>query len=242
GMGTTVVAFLLSPGLEAWVAHVGDSRAYRSRAGQLEPLTSDHSVVAEMLRRGLISAEEAETHPRRNEILRSVGVLPGVDVESASVNVEPGDCILLCSDGLSAVVQDEEIERIVDAEAPEEAGEKLIRLANERGGPDNITVQLVSIPAAIARPARTGASAASDRGSPGRGITLALILVALAAGFFLAWRMARAEACLAGAAPAPFERETIDPAMASRVPSTLPSRVAAAAPRRPAAAPDRRRS
>jgi protein phosphatase len=242
GMGTTVVAFLLSPGLEAWVAHVGDSRAYRSRGGHLEPLTSDHSVVAEMLRRGLISAEEAETHPRRNEILRSVGVLPGVDVEIASVDVEPGDCIVLCSDGLSGVIRDEEIARIVNAEAPEEAGETLVRLANERGGPDNITVQLLSIPAANARSERTGAGAGPDRRSPGRGLTIAWILAALAAGAFFAWRMSRAEASPPDSAPIPVGADAIDPPIASLGPSTLRSREVGATPRSPGAAPDRRRS
>lgn len=242
GMGTTVVAFLLSPGLEAWVAHVGDSRAYRSRAGHLEPLTSDHSVVAEMLRRGLISAEEAETHPRRNEILRSVGVLPGVEVEIASVEVEPGDCIVLCSDGLSGVVRDEEIARVVEAEAPGEAGETLVRLANERGGPDNITVQLLTIPAANGRSMRIGMGATSDGRSRGRGITIALILAALAAGVFFAWQTARAETSPPGSVPTPDGTLTADPAMSSRAPSTPPSHLAAAAPRSPGAAPDRRRS
>jgi protein phosphatase len=147
GMGTTVVAFLLDPRQRGSVAHVGDSRAYRYRRGRLEPLTIDHSVVAEMHRRGLLSAEEAATHPRRNEILRSVGVLPEVEVETADVEVSPGDRFVLCSDGLSGVVSDEEIAAIVQSKPPEAAVEALVELANERGGPDNITVQILLIPA-----------------------------------------------------------------------------------------------
>ena len=147
GMGTTVVAFHLDARGRGTVAHVGDSRAYRYRNGRLEPLTTDHSVVAEMQRRGLLSADEAAVHPRRNEILRSVGVLPDVEVEVAAVDVHPGDRFVLCSDGLSGVVTDDQIAAVVQAESPEGAVDTLIRMANERGGPDNITVQILSIPA-----------------------------------------------------------------------------------------------
>jgi protein phosphatase len=146
GMGTTVVAFVLDPNLRGTVAHVGDSRAYRYRKGQLEPLTTDHSVVSEMQRRGLISAEEAATHPRRNEILRSVGILPEVVIDVATVGVAPGDRFVLCSDGLSAVLSDAEIATAVQAGTPSSAVDALIQTANERGGPDNITVQILSIP------------------------------------------------------------------------------------------------
>jgi protein phosphatase len=150
GMGTTVVAFLLDSRRRGSVAHVGDSRAYRYRRGRLEPLTIDHSVVAEMHRRGLISTEEAANHPRRNEILRSVGVLPNVEVEVAAVEISPGDRFVLCSDGLSGVVSDDEIAAIVQSNPPEEAVDLLVRMANERGGPDNITVQVLLIPASEA--------------------------------------------------------------------------------------------
>jgi len=146
GMGTTVVAFVLETHHRATVAHVGDSRAYRCRRGQIEALTTDHSVVAEMQRRGLISADEAAIHPRRNEILRSVGILPEVDVDVARVRVAPGDRFVLCSDGLTGVVSDDEIAAVVQAESPATAVDILIQMANERGGPDNITVQVVSIP------------------------------------------------------------------------------------------------
>ena len=151
GMGTTVVAFLLDADGRGSVAHVGDSRAYRLRRGRLEALTTDHSVVAEMLRRGVLTAEEAAYHPRRNEILRSVGVLESVDVEVGSVELEAGDWILLCSDGLCGVVSDAEIEEVLVAAASapqplERAADALVDLANECGGPDNVTVALLALP------------------------------------------------------------------------------------------------
>jgi protein phosphatase len=103
-----------------------------------------------MQRRGLITAEEAVVHPRRNEILRSVGVSARVEVEVRAVEVASGDRFLLCSDGLSGVIRDEEIATIVSTQPPEAAVEALIRVANERGGPDNITVQILSVPSSLA--------------------------------------------------------------------------------------------
>jgi PPM family protein phosphatase len=149
GMGTTVVAFVIDARMRGTVAHVGDSRAYRYRQGQLEPLTTDHSVVAEMQRRGFLSAEEAAAHPRRNEILRSVGVQPEVDVEVARVEIAAGDRFLLCSDGLSGVLNDDEIAAVVQSQAPQQAVDSLVGMANERGGPDNITVQILSVPTSM---------------------------------------------------------------------------------------------
>lgn len=176
GMGTTVVAFLLDAAGRGTVAHVGDSRAYRLRGGRLEPLTTDHSVVAEMLRRGVLTAEEAAYHPRRNEILRSVGVLPEVDVEVGSVELAVGDWILLCSDGLCGVVSDAEIEEVLVAAASdpnplETAADSLVELANECGGPDNVTVQLLALlpgwqPCARTSTGTTGEIPASGGESP----------------------------------------------------------------------------
>lgn len=170
GMGTTVVALLLDPTGRATVAHVGDSRCYRLRDRRLEPLTQDHSVVAEMLQRGVLTPEEAAYHPRRNEILRSVGVLRDVDVEVAPVDVAVGDWFLLCSDGLCGVVSDAEVEEVLVASAsPEDAVAALVDLANECGGPDNVTVQVLSVEAAPAgdRPnaAHAGRASAPASGS-----------------------------------------------------------------------------
>jgi PPM family protein phosphatase len=164
GMGTTVVALLLDPACRATVAHVGDSRCYRLRDRRLEPLTQDHSVVAEMLQRGVLTPEEAAYHPRRNEILRSVGVLRDVEVEVAPVDVALGDWFLLCSDGLCGVVSDAEIEEVLVATtSPEDAVAALVDLANDCGGPDNVTVQILAIEAA-----KAGARPVEER--PDRGI------------------------------------------------------------------------
>lgn len=202
GMGTTVVAFLLSARGRGTVAHVGDSRCYRYRQGRLDPLTIDHSVVAEMHRRGLISADEAAVHPRRNEILRSVGVLSEVDVDVEDVEVAPGDRFLLCSDGLSGVVGDDEIAAVVQAETPDGAVDTLIRMANERGGPDNITVQILSIPADASEgdPEATAPVELSEVGIEAiesrrrarkqmRQVGLVVGVIAIALGAWLVWRL-----------------------------------------------------
>ncbi|MBW2722799.1 MAG: Stp1/IreP family PP2C-type Ser/Thr phosphatase [Deltaproteobacteria bacterium] len=146
GMGTTVVALLFDTEGCVWVAHVGDSRAYRLHADGMEQITQDHSVVGEMVRRGLITAEEAEVHPRRNEILRSVGVEGQVEIDVAQVVTAPGDFFILCSDGLTGLVSDLEIARIVQSETPENAARQLVDLANDLGGHDNITVQVARVP------------------------------------------------------------------------------------------------
>jgi serine/threonine protein phosphatase PrpC len=154
GMGTTVVALLLAPGGAGCVAHVGDSRAYRLRDRQLEPLTEDHSVVREMVRREIITPEEAALHPRRHEILRSIGIEPNVEPELRSLDVREGDRYLLCSDGLSNMVEEDEIEEVLGREPPGNAVRTLVRRANASGGADNITIQIAVIESAS--PARNG--------------------------------------------------------------------------------------
>ncbi len=146
GMGTTIVALLFHPDGRTWVAHVGDSRAYRLRGDTFEPLTQDHSVVAEMIRTGTLSEEEAEVDPRRNEILRSLGVASDVDVDVSSVSIRPEDRFLLCSDGLSGPVESIEISTILGLYDPEDATRTLIAKANEAGGPDNITAIVLHYP------------------------------------------------------------------------------------------------
>lgn len=145
GMGTTCVALLIDPGGAAFVANVGDSRAYRLRGGELEPLTRDHSVVAELARLGLLSDEEASMHPRRNELLRSIGVQPHVEVDHEPVSAEPGDRFLLCSDGLCGVVEDDAIRETLQSGPPAKAARALVDLANAHGGPDNVTVQVIDL-------------------------------------------------------------------------------------------------
>jgi len=142
GMGTTAVAMLFDATSEAWIAHVGDSRCYRLRDGVLVQLTDDHSVVGELVRRGQLTPEEARVHPQSNEILRAIGTQPDVAVDVQSVDVRPGDRYLLCSDGLSGMVTDDEIAEVLGSRSPEDAVRTLIERANLAGGTDNITVQI----------------------------------------------------------------------------------------------------
>jgi PPM family protein phosphatase len=142
GMGTTVTAALLA-GTAIAIGHVGDSRAYRLRDGRLEQLTEDHSLVADLVRSGRLTQEEADTHPQRSVITRALGTDPEVDVDSFDVAVEPGDVFLLCSDGLTTMVDDDEIVRIVtEAKDLDDAAKRLVKAANRRGGEDNVTVVL----------------------------------------------------------------------------------------------------
>ena len=147
GMGTTVTAALVEEG-RIVIGHVGDSRAYRLRHDRLEQLTDDHSLVADLVRGGRISPEEANTHPQRSVITRALGTDPEVDVDSLSVEVEAGDVFLICSDGLTTMVADDEIlEILARAKSLEQAGKDLVKAANRRGGEDNITVVLFAVEA-----------------------------------------------------------------------------------------------
>jgi protein phosphatase len=183
GMGTTGVAVLFSPDGLAFVANVGDSRAYRMRDGALEQITFDHSLVAELQRRGMITEEEALVHPRRNEVLRSLGVEPDVEVDLHRLDLQPGDLFLLCSDGLSGVVRDAEIAEVMHREAPVQAVRTLVDFANSRGGPDNVTVQIARIPMPEAEPA------SGVEHSQVRALTLALVAVAVVLALVLVWAL-----------------------------------------------------
>ncbi len=145
GMGTTVVAVLLAREGSAWVAHVGDSRLYRLRAGDLETLTADHSLVAELERGGYLSPEEAARHPRRHELMRSVGPVPEVEPEVAPLALEPGDRLLLCTDGLCGYAEEASIVQALREATPELAARTLVELANACGGEDNVTVQVLEL-------------------------------------------------------------------------------------------------
>jgi PPM family protein phosphatase len=142
GMGTTVTAALLTDG-RVVIGHVGDSRAYRIRNGRLEQLTDDHSLVADLMRSGRLTAEEAEGHPQRSVITRALGTDPDVDVDTLVIEVEAGDLFLLCSDGLSTMVSDSEVLQTVERAATlDKAARDLVRAANTGGGEDNVTVVL----------------------------------------------------------------------------------------------------
>jgi protein phosphatase len=146
GMGTTVTAALVEDALVR-IGHVGDSRAYRIRDGELEQLTEDHSLVAELVRSGKLSPEEAETHPQRSVITRALGTDPDVDVDTFVVETEQGDIFLLCSDGLTSMVDEQSILTIVEHNRGDlhVAAKALINAANRRGGEDNITVVLFEV-------------------------------------------------------------------------------------------------
>lgn len=145
GMGTTFTGLLVVND-RAIVAHVGDSRAYLLRGRQLRQLTEDHSLVNARIQAGTMTREEAATSEVRNVILRAVGVEEAIEVDTRLVAIEPGDTILLATDGLHGVVEDEEIARVLLNERDvTRAVMKLIERANDRGGPDNITAVLVRI-------------------------------------------------------------------------------------------------
>lgn len=144
GMGTTCTALAVKDG-QVMVAHVGDSRAYLVRAHRATQLTSDHSLVAQLVARQQLTPEEARHDPRRNVVTRSVGVGPEVEVDLVTVGepLQNGDTLVLCSDGLHGQVSDDEIAGAAMGESLELACRELIELANDRGGPDNITVAML---------------------------------------------------------------------------------------------------
>ena len=144
GMGTTLVALLAGDG-RIGLAHVGDSRAYLVRGGNIRQLTDDHSLVAELVRRREITAHAARGHPHRHVLTRALGVRRTVEADLAELTPAADDIFVLCSDGLTGHVQDEEIAAEVARESdPDAACAHLIDLANSRGGEDNTTVLLVS--------------------------------------------------------------------------------------------------
>ena len=145
GMGTTVVAGLLNEKLLS-LAHVGDSRAYLLRGKQLSCLTDDHSWVHEQVAAGILTEEEAKSHPLKNVVTRALGGGASVAPDLQELVFSPGDRYIFCSDGLTTMLSDDEIRDILVAEkTPRAMCEKLIELANEKGGVDNITVVIVSI-------------------------------------------------------------------------------------------------
>jgi protein phosphatase len=145
GMGTTLTAAYLD-GEEIVVAHVGDSRAYLWREGELTRLTRDHSLVDELVRRGKLTEEEAAEHPQRSIITRALGPEPDVEVDTRTYRGQAGDLLLLCSDGLTSMISEQLIAGILrGAEGIEQAGRELVDAANAAGGRDNITVVLARI-------------------------------------------------------------------------------------------------
>lgn len=144
GMGTTTVV-LYFVGEKAFIGHVGDSRAYHIRNHKIERLTDDHSLVNEQLKSGLITEEEARTHQFKNIITRSVGVGEEVEVDLLNIDVKAGDYFVMCSDGLSNLVDPKDILQATQNNDHVAAAKYLVDLANKRGGDDNITLIIVSV-------------------------------------------------------------------------------------------------
>ena len=147
GMGTTITAALVEPDGRVVFGHVGDSRAYLLRDDTLEQLTNDHTLVAELVRRGELSPGEAEVHPQRSVITRALGTDPDVDVDTFAIDAHAGDVYLICSDGLSSMIDSRDIEEILRQNRADLAGaaKALIQAANRSGGEDNITAVLFAV-------------------------------------------------------------------------------------------------
>ena len=141
GMGTTLSVLWLGENY-AYIAHVGDSRIYRLREGSLTQITQDHSLVEELVRAGLITREQARTHPRRNIITRALGTHGENEPDLLVTDVQDGDVFLLCTDGLTGMVPDDEIERTLRDCGMEAAADRLLALALDAGGRDNVTLIL----------------------------------------------------------------------------------------------------
>ena len=155
GMGTTIVACMFYDN-KISVAHVGDSRAYRMRGGQLDQVTLDHSLLQELVDRGFYSAEEAQRSTNRNYVTRALGVEPTVEVEVHEYDVLPDDIYLLCSDGLCDMVEDDDIHLTISTfnASLDVVGQQLVDLANDHGGRDNVSVMLAQVKEAF--PAKKG--------------------------------------------------------------------------------------
>jgi serine/threonine protein phosphatase PrpC len=207
GMGTTMtVALVDDESATVALGHVGDSRAYVYRSGALEQLTADHTLVAELVRSGRLTQEEADVHPQRSVITRVLGTDEDVDVDTSTVAGEPGDLFLICSDGLPAMLRDADIQRVVASQKgdPKRVAEALVAAANRAGGEDNVTVvafELVDEPGDIDGMTAETAPATGDGRAPSEGVgvnrhgaghgsralALAAIIVALAAAVLLLW-------------------------------------------------------
>ena len=146
GMGTTMTAVVPAGGRQLLIGHVGDSRAYLVHEGNLRRVTEDHSLVEELVREGRLTPEQAESHPQRAIITRALGIDTEVDVDVYTLDVDPGDRLIVCSDGLNTMVRDRDVERIARGESdPQHAAEALVAAANAAGGEDNITVIVIDV-------------------------------------------------------------------------------------------------
>lgn len=170
-MATTMVASVIHQG-KVTIANVGDSRGYLWQDGVLRQVTKDQSLVAKLVEEGVITEEEAKNHPRKNVILHSLGSESSPQIDLYNLEIDSDERLVLCSDGLTRHVSDQEIETIVGAQVPDEATAKMIRLANDRGGEDNISVAVMQVggeisPDDVLYPQGTKAVPAAVTDSPG---------------------------------------------------------------------------
>ena len=200
GMGTTLTALVAGAG-RFHLAHVGDSRAYLLRDGDLSPLTEDHTLVRKLVREGRLTPEEAEIHPQRSILTRALGIDDDVEVDQATVEIRPGDRLLLCSDGLTSMVPDDRIHELLSGQDPDTTCRALIEAANAAGGQDNVTVVVLdvvdtedppaTIPAEAASPgvrARPRASAHPRRRRGRRALLWTVVVVILLGAGLFGWR------------------------------------------------------
>ncbi len=184
-MGTTCTALVLYQN-EAFIGHVGDSRAYYLDAGNIEQLTEDHTQVAEMYRKGIISEEEARVHPSKSVLVRALGVRPEIEIDIINrIRLKPDNYFVLCTDGLGKVKK-EEIKEIVLNHPPQEACEILVDMANRMGGEDNVTLQVIKIGQTVVQsvPERPVLPKKPRRKWFGKSLVSLLIVLALAAGVY----------------------------------------------------------
>lgn len=171
GMGTTLTAAMLE-GRRVHVAHVGDSRAYLLRDGRFSQLTDDHTLVQHLIDEGQITQEEAASHPQRSIVTRAIGVSREIDVDAMSLDLQPEDQLLLCSDGLTGVVSDQDIcDELVRWDDPDATLKRLIDMANHAGGPDNITALLLRVKPEESTPPHGQPAKASEDGHPPMRVT-----------------------------------------------------------------------
>ena len=159
GMGTTCTLAAIR-GDQLFLAHIGDSRAYLLRDGELHQVSKDHSWVEDAVDQGVITREQARTHPNRNVITRAIGLDPQPEIDTSVMPLADGDLLLLCSDGLNSMIPDEDIHRILTSSSPEDVCQALIDAANDQGGHDNTTVVVATIGARRKTPAVIQPSAA----------------------------------------------------------------------------------
>ena len=161
GMGTTCTLAAIRCG-QLYLAHIGDSRAYLLRGGELHQVSKDHSWVEDAVDQGVITREQARTHPNRNVITRAIGLDPQPQIDTSVMPLADGDLLLLCSDGLNSMIPDEDIHRILTSSAPQDVCLALIDAANNQGGHDNTTVVVATVGARRKTPAATQPSASDQ--------------------------------------------------------------------------------